>query len=89
MWLIVTWWFNYTIIDAFKDGILSKVHNLIKCKKTTKKNKTTTTKKKKLKSVYTFNLEYKCTWILTIAIHIYKKTRLRDDWEIYDIDFIA
>lgn len=38
MWLIVTWWFNYTIIDAFKDGILSKVHNLIKCKK--KKNKT-------------------------------------------------
>lgn len=45
--------------------------------------------KKKLKSVYTFNLEYKCTWILTIAIHIYKKTRLRDAWEIYDIDFIA
>lgn len=33
MWLIVTWWFNYTIIDAFKDCILSKVHNLIKCKK--------------------------------------------------------
>lgn len=45
MWLIVTWWFNYTIIDAFKGGTLSKVHNLIKCKKT-KQNKTTTTKKK-------------------------------------------
>lgn len=40
MWLIVTWWFNYTIIDAFKDCILSKVHNLIKCKKKQKKKKT-------------------------------------------------
>lgn len=36
MWLIVTWWFNYTIIDVFKGGTLSKVHNLIKCKKKTK-----------------------------------------------------
>lgn len=89
MWLIVTWWFSYTIIDAFKDGILSKVHNLIKCKKKKPKKQNNYNQKKKLKSVYTFNSEYKCTWILTIAIHIYKKTRLRDAWEIYDIDFIA
>lgn len=53
MWLIVTWWFNYTIIDAFKDGILSEVHNLIKCKKKTKKKQQQP--KKKLKSIYTFN----------------------------------
>lgn len=52
MWLIVTWWFNYTIIDAFKDCILSKVHNLIKCKKQKKQNKTTTTKKKIEISLY-------------------------------------
>lgn len=54
MWLIVTWWFNYTIIDAFKGGTLSKVHNLIKCKE--KKNQTNEqTTKKKMESVYTFN----------------------------------
>lgn len=60
---------------------------MLKNKQKTKNNNNQ--KKKEFKSVYTFNLEYKCTWILTIAIHIYKKPRLRDDWEIYDIDFIA
>lgn len=51
MWLIVTWWFNYTIIDAFKGGTLSKVHNFIKCKKKNQTNK----QPKKMESVYTFN----------------------------------
>lgn len=65
MWLIVTWWFNYTIIDAFKDGILSEVHNLIKCKKNPKK--TTTTKKK--------NWNQSILLIKNINVHEYLPSR--------------
>lgn len=66
MWLIVTWWFYYTIIDAFKDGILSKVHNLIKCKKT--KNKTKQQQPKK-------NWNQSILLIQNINVHEYLPSR--------------